>query len=105
MTPRTNGKVERFNLTMKVEWLYVRPYGSDEERTAALADFLNNYNHERPHSSIGNKPPSSRVPDASFRIEPQPEVLPAPLFEDLNEEPTLFDAFSGRVNNLMKYNT
>lgn len=39
-TPRTNGKVERFNLTMKVEWLYVRCYDSDEERTAALAEFL-----------------------------------------------------------------
>jgi hypothetical protein len=26
---------------MKVEWIYVRPYVSDEERTAALADFLN----------------------------------------------------------------
>ena len=47
---------------------------------------------EQPHSTLGNKPPSSRVPDASFRIEPQPEVLPAPLFEDLNEEPTLFDS-------------
>ena len=56
-TPRTNGKVERFNLTMKIEWLYVRPYASDEERTAALADFLNTYNHERPHSALGNKPP------------------------------------------------
>ncbi|MGH3357597.1 MAG: integrase core domain-containing protein [Nocardioidaceae bacterium] len=36
-TPRTNGKVERFNLTMKQEWLYVRAYASDDERTAALA--------------------------------------------------------------------
>ena len=33
-TPRTKGKVERFNLTMKVEWLYVRPSASDEEHTA-----------------------------------------------------------------------
>ena len=90
-TPRTNGKVERFNLTMKVEWLYVRAYESDAERTAALADFLNNYNHDRPHSGIGNEVPSSRVPDASFRIDPQPEELPTPIFEDLYDEPTLFD--------------
>jgi transposase InsO family protein len=46
-TPHTNGKVERFNLTMKVEWLYVRPYANDEERTAVLAEFLNTYSEPR----------------------------------------------------------
>jgi len=75
-TPRTNGKVERFNLTMKVEWLYVRPYSSDEERTAALAHFLNTYNHDRPHSALGNKPPASRVPVTKYRVQPQPKVSP-----------------------------
>lgn len=90
-TPRTNGKVERFNLTMKVEWLYVRPYSSDEERTAALADFLNTYNHDRPHSALGNKPPASGVPVTTYRVQPQPKVLPVPQIEGLGHEPTLFD--------------
>jgi len=83
--------VERFNLTMKVEWLYVRPYSSDEERTAALADFLNTYNHDRPHSALGNKPPASRVPVTTYRVQPQPKVLPVPQIEGLGHEPTLFD--------------
>jgi transposase InsO family protein len=90
-TPRTNGKVERFNLTMKVEWLYVRPYASDDDRTAALAAFLNEYNHERPHSSLGNKPPASRVPVTTYRMQPQPKVLDVPQVEGLGHEPTLFD--------------
>jgi transposase InsO family protein len=61
-TPKTNGKVERFNRTMKDEWLYVRVYLSEEDRRDKLIPFLNEYNHERPHSSIRNRPPISRAP-------------------------------------------
>lgn len=68
-TPRTNGKVERFNLTMKNEWLYVRPYAAEEDRRIALIPFLNEYNFDRPHSSIGNKPPMSRAPKPGPRLE------------------------------------
>ncbi|GHD95977.1 IS481 family transposase [Streptomyces naganishii JCM 4654] len=35
--PQTNGKVERFNRTLLDEWAYLRPYTSNDERTAALA--------------------------------------------------------------------
>ncbi|WP_410993296.1 integrase core domain-containing protein [Micrococcus luteus] len=51
---------------------------TDGERTAALAAFLNTYNHDRPHSSLGNKPPASRVPITSYRVQPQPKVLDVP---------------------------
>ena len=61
-TPRTNGKVERFNRTLLDEWAYVRPYASDDERTAALDDWLHLYNHHRHHTAIGG-PPISRVND------------------------------------------
>lgn len=67
-TPRTNGKVERFNGTLAREWAYVREYGSEAERRAALVDFLNHYNHERPHSALGHKSPASRVPLATYRL-------------------------------------
>lgn len=59
-TPRTNGKVERFNRTLLDEWAYVRPYRSDHERTAALDEWLHMYNHHRHHTAIGG-PPISRV--------------------------------------------
>ncbi|MCI4042887.1 IS481 family transposase [Streptomyces sp. TRM75563] len=59
--PQTNGKVERFNRTLADEWAYLRPYTSNGERTAALADFLHNYNHHRSHTALGGQPPISRV--------------------------------------------
>jgi transposase InsO family protein len=67
-TPRTNGKVERFNGTLAREWAYVREYASEQERRAALPGWLNHYNHERPHSALGQRPPASRVPSAIYRL-------------------------------------
>ena len=62
--PQTNGKVERFNRTLLDEWAYLRPYSSNDQRTAALADFLHTYNHHRCHTALGGKPPISRVNNA-----------------------------------------
>lgn len=62
--PQTNGKVERFNRTLLDEWAYLRPYTSNTQRTAALADFLHTYNHHRCHTALGGKPPISRVNNA-----------------------------------------
>ena len=59
--PQTNGKAERFNRTLADEWAYQRAYATNAERTAALAEFLIDYNWERTHSGIGNKPPASRL--------------------------------------------
>ena len=59
--PRTNGKVERFHQTMAREWAYGLAYRSHRHRNAALPHWLHNYNHRRPHSSIGNRPPISRI--------------------------------------------
>ncbi|CAL9357298.1 IS481 family transposase [Streptomyces sp. enrichment culture] len=62
--PQTNGKVERINRTLLDEWAYLRPYTSNDERTAALADFLHTYNHHRCHTALGGHPPISRVNNA-----------------------------------------
>ncbi|SEF01353.1 leucine-zipper of insertion element IS481 [Streptomyces sp. 3213] len=59
--PQTNGKAERFNRTLLDEWAYLRPYTSNTERTAALADFLHSYNYHRSHTALGGQPPISRV--------------------------------------------
>jgi transposase InsO family protein len=61
-TPRTNGKVERFNRTLLEEWAYVRPYTSDEQRAQALDNWIHLYNHHRHHTAIGG-PPINRVND------------------------------------------
>lgn len=76
-TPKTNGKVERFNQTMQEEWLRVTGYTSEMERRAALIPFLNDYNHDRPHQSIGNRPPIHRAPAPGQRlVASAPIVLP-----------------------------
>lgn len=59
--PQTNGKAEAFNKTLQREWAYRRPYYSNAERLDALPNFLQDYNYARPHTSIGNKPPASRL--------------------------------------------
>jgi transposase InsO family protein len=59
--PRTNGKIERFHQTMGREWAHGRSYPSSTHRASLLKDWLKHYNHRRPHSAIGNRPPISRV--------------------------------------------
>jgi transposase InsO family protein len=59
--PRTNGKVERFHQTMAREWAYGLAYRTHRHRRAALPHWLDTYNRHRPHSSIGDRPPISRV--------------------------------------------
>ena len=59
--PRTNGKVERFHQTMAREWAYGVVYRSHRQRNQALPHWLEHYNERRPHSSIGDRPPISRV--------------------------------------------
>ena len=59
--PQTNGKIERFHRTMADGWAYAHHYLSEAERRAALPGWLHEYNHHRPHSAIGGKPPISRL--------------------------------------------
>jgi len=59
--PRTNGKVERFHQTLAREWAYGLSYRSHHERNRALPHWLEHYNHQRPHSALGGRPPISRV--------------------------------------------
>lgn len=59
--PRTNGKAERFIQTMLREWAYRRSYSSSAKRRNALPRWLHYYNFHRQHSSLGGKPPVSRV--------------------------------------------
>jgi transposase InsO family protein len=59
--PRTNGKVERFHQTMAREWAYGLAYRSSRHRANALPHWLDHYNRRRPHSSLGDRPPISRV--------------------------------------------
>ena len=59
--PWQNGKVERFNRTLQVEWAYRQVFTTNAERTKAFTLWLTRYNYERPHSALGGRPPISRV--------------------------------------------
>jgi transposase InsO family protein len=63
--PRTNGKVECFIQTLEREWAYGLVYASSEHRRRALPYWLDHYNRSRPHSSLGGRPPISRVRNVS----------------------------------------
>ena len=55
--PQTNGKVERFNLTLKWEWAYAHPYETNASRTAELERWLHHYNYHRPHMAHAGRAP------------------------------------------------
>lgn len=59
--PWQNGKVERFNRTLQTEWAYRHVFTSNDDRTAALAPWLESYNLRRRHSALGGLPPISRL--------------------------------------------
>jgi len=63
--PQTNGKVERFNRTLLTEWAYARPYRSETARRRAFRRWLHIYNHHRPHTALGGRPPATRVTNLS----------------------------------------
>ncbi len=59
--PWQNGKVERFNRTLQVEWAYRRVFVSNQARARAFDRWLDHYNNRRRHTALGGQPPISRV--------------------------------------------
>ena len=61
--PQTNGKAERLIKTLLDEWAYARPYRSNDERLAALPEWVHFYNHGRPHTAIDGLVPHQALVD------------------------------------------
>ena len=59
--PQTNGKVKRFNLTLKWEWAYARAYETNASRTKELERWLHHYNYHRPHMALAGRSPITAV--------------------------------------------
>jgi len=59
--PQTNGKIERFHRTLADGWAFKTFYPSEADRLAALAPWIHQYNHHRPHSAIGKLAPITRL--------------------------------------------
>jgi transposase InsO family protein len=59
--PWQNGKVERLNRTLLTEWAYRQAFLTNNDRTTALAPWLEHYNTQRRHSALGGLPPITRL--------------------------------------------
>jgi transposase InsO family protein len=63
--PQTNGKIERFHRTMADGWAFARMFLTESARRKALPAWLHEYNHHRPHTAIGGRPPITRLTNLS----------------------------------------
>ena len=59
--PRTNGKAERFIRTLLGGWAYGAIYRNADERSRALAGWIDFYNRRRPHGSLSRQAPLERL--------------------------------------------
>jgi len=57
--PTQNAYVERFNRTVRHEWLDLHEFESVEQAQKLATQWLWNYNHQRPNTAIGGIPPAT----------------------------------------------
>lgn len=53
-----NARIERFFRSLKYERLYLIEYSNILEVMKEIKDFIHEYNHERPHQSLGYQHPA-----------------------------------------------
>jgi transposase InsO family protein len=100
--PRTNGKAELFIQTLLAEWAYARSYPSSSARARTLSGYLRWYNRRRPHSSLGARPPISRVSHlcGSRHLALMAKPLAVQQFDGAVERPQLVTAASRNVQRV-----
>jgi transposase InsO family protein len=75
-SPTTTGKVERFHKTLKREHLGGQIFDSIGDAQAQLDTWVLEYNGEREHQSLGDRPPAQRF--ALARREPKEPTVKVP---------------------------
>jgi hypothetical protein len=75
-SPTTTGKVERWHKTLRAEFLTGKVFASIEDAQAQLDRWVEVYNYQRPHQSIGKVPPFERFKLAA--VTPGPVETPTP---------------------------
>jgi len=76
-SPTTTGKVERFHKTVRLEFLKDRRFASLAEAQSELDQWVDRYNHRRPHQGIGMVAPASRFALAVPELLKETPVSPA----------------------------
>jgi len=73
--PQQNGRHERFHLTLLEAMTPAPANRADQDRR--FVAFKQDYNHERPHEALGQKPPASLY---SRSLRALPDRLPEPVY-------------------------
>lgn len=63
--PWQNGKAERYNRTLATEWAYHQAWTTNDDRTQALAPWLEHYNTQRTHTALAGLTPRARLSPTS----------------------------------------
>jgi putative transposase len=59
--PQQNAYIERYNRTVRYEWLSQHLWESIEEVQTFATQWMNQYNYERPHMAMGGMTPKQRL--------------------------------------------
>jgi hypothetical protein len=88
-SPTTTGKVERFHKTMRSDFLvdHDRVHATIEELQRALDEWVAEYNTQRPHQSLGDRPPAERFALAAAHRPADLEMPEIPDETPLAERP------------------
>ena len=74
MHPQTQGKIERYHLTMK-NVVKLNNYYLQEQLVDAIGEFVTYYNHERYHESLKNVTPADMYYGRQEQILKQREII------------------------------
>lgn len=100
--PTTCGKVERFQQTMK-NWLRQQtPAHTLEELQHLIDTFITDYNHNRPHRSLGRRTPAGAY-EALSKAKPDPTQLntePRVRYDKVDENGSISFRQAGKMHHI-----
>jgi hypothetical protein len=86
-SPTTTGKIERLHRTMRKEFFDLQTFDTIEATQEALDKWVNTYNTEREHQSIGDMPPIRRFELAAKSRQEPFEVIDGDVAVDQEATP------------------
>ena len=81
-SPTTTGKIERFHRTLRTEFDTTQVFRTLRTAQAALDEWVDYYNQQRPHQSLGDDPPHRRFHPGAARAPAPVARVPAPRAAD-----------------------
>lgn len=96
-SPTTTGKVERFHRTLRKDFFAPDDYrhATVAEAQAALDAWVHEYNHDRPHQSVGDRPPIERFCLAGVAVDVADD--------DLDDEPVAAPVATTRPEGVRRF--